>query len=125
MRGGLTPLRGLDFHGSPLATFEKDGERWVVMRPVVVGMGLAWQSQNAKLNAGGDRYGVRNDIITRDAGGREQAMTCVPLRRYPMWLATINSAKIPNPAVRQRAEFTSRPSAPSGQHVGPRPTLRA
>ena len=93
-------LRGLDFHGSPLATFEKDGERWVVMRPVVEGMGLAWTSQHAKLNAGADRYGVRNDIITRDGSDREQAMTCIPLRRYPMWLATINPAKIPNQAVR-------------------------
>jgi len=74
------------------------------MRPVVKGMGLAWQSQNAKLNAARDRYGVRNDIVTRDASGREQAMTCIPLKRYPGWLNTINTAKIPDPAVRQRVE---------------------
>ena len=36
------PLRGLDFDGSPLATFEHAGERWVVMRAVVEGMGLDW-----------------------------------------------------------------------------------
>jgi hypothetical protein len=31
---------GLDFHGSRLDTFEKDGERWVAMRPIVEGIGL-------------------------------------------------------------------------------------
>ncbi|XYD11571.1 phage antirepressor N-terminal domain-containing protein [Methylobacterium sp. NMS12] len=74
------------------------------MRPVE-GMGLAWTRQHAKLNAGADRYGVRNDIITRDRSGRQQEMACIPLRRYPMWLATINPAKIPSPAA---GEQTSR-----------------
>lgn len=81
------------------------------MRPVVEGMGLAWQSQNAKLNAGSDRYGARNDIVTRDAAGREQAMTCMPLKRYPLWLVTINPAKVPDPAVRQRVELYQDASA--------------
>lgn len=70
------------------------------MRPVVEGMGLAWQSQNAKLSSNEQRFGARNDIVTRDAAGRPQQMICIPLRRYPMWLATINPAKIPNAAVR-------------------------
>ena len=90
------PLRGLDSHGSPLVTFEHAGERWVVMRPVVEGMGLAWTSQYAKLSANPARYGMRDDIITHDTMGRRQAMTCIPLRRYPMWLATINPARIPS-----------------------------
>jgi len=51
-------LRGLDFHGKPLSTFEKDGARWVVMRPVVEAMRLDWPTQYRKLKAGGDRWRV-------------------------------------------------------------------
>ena len=101
------PLRSLDFHGSPLATFEKDGERWVVMRPVVEGMGLNWAGQQQKLAAARSRFACM-DIHTHDSSGRAQEMTCIPLRRYPMWLATINPGKIPNPAVRQRAVLRAR-----------------
>ncbi|WP_443192886.1 phage antirepressor N-terminal domain-containing protein [Methylobacterium sp. NMS14P] len=64
------------------------------MRPVVVGMGLDRGGQRAKFNADLDRYGVRNDTIMRDGSGREQAMSCIPLRRSPMWLATISPARI-------------------------------
>jgi GNAT superfamily N-acetyltransferase len=104
------PLRGLDFHGSPLATFEKDGERWVVMRPVVEGMGINWAGQQQKLAADPGRFNCM-DIHTVGADGRTREMACIPLRRYPMWLATINPAKIPNPAVRQRVELYQDASA--------------
>lgn len=97
----LPAVQSVEFNGDRLATFEKDGERWVAMRPVVEGMGIAWTSQYAKLSANPSRYGMRDDIITHDAMGRRQReMTCIPLRRYPMWLATINPAKIFDPTVR-------------------------
>ena len=69
------------------------------MRPVVEGMGLAWQSQGAKLRAQSERFSC-NDIVSTGADGKQHEMTCIPLRRYPMWLETINPAKIPNQAVR-------------------------
>jgi hypothetical protein len=75
------PLRGLDFHGSQLATFEKDGERWVALRPVVEGMGLSWGGQRDKLEANGERFN-RTDIRTVGADGRQREMACIPLRRY-------------------------------------------
>lgn len=73
------------------------------MRPVVEGMGLSWGTQYNKLTSQPERFACLH-MKTHDAAGREQVMTCIPLRRYPMWLATINPAKIPNPAVRQRVE---------------------
>ena len=47
----LFDASGLDFHSSRLATFEKDGERWVALKPVAEGMGVSWQGQHAKLTA--------------------------------------------------------------------------
>lgn len=49
--------------------------------------------------------------MTTGADGKRYEMGCVPLRRYPMWLATINPAKVPDPAVRQRVELYQDASA--------------
>jgi hypothetical protein len=90
-----------------VATFEKDGERRVAMRPVLEGMRLAWQAQNAKLNSSPERFRVRNDSVTYDASGRQQQMTCIPRRRYLMWLATINPATIADPVAPAPARWTT------------------
>lgn len=72
------------------------------MHPVVEGMGLNWAGQQQKLAADPGRFNCM-DIHTVGADGRTREMACIPLRRYPMWLATINPAKISNPAVRARS----------------------
>lgn len=96
-------LRGLDFHGSPLATFEKDGERWVVMRPVVESMGLDWSGQRAKLAAQRERFSC-GDIPTTGSDGKRYEMTCIPLRRYPM------------EALGQPEPLALKPTVPSWRH---------
>lgn len=63
------------------------------MRPVVEGMGLDWASQLTKLKESQSRFN-HCDIASVGADGRQREMTCIPLRRYPMWLATINLARI-------------------------------
>lgn len=73
-------------------------------------MGLSWGGQRDKLEANASRFN-RTDIRTVGADGRVREMTCIPLRRYPMWLATINPAKVPDPAVRQRVELYQDASA--------------
>lgn len=104
------PLRGLDFHGSPLATFEHAGERWVVMRPVVEGMGLNWSGQYTRLRSAEKRWGLRVFGYPNTSGGIQETL-CIPLKRYPGWVNTINTAKIPDPAVRQRVELYQDASA--------------
>ncbi|MFX6152907.1 phage antirepressor N-terminal domain-containing protein, partial [Acinetobacter baumannii] len=39
------------FHNAELYLVEHDGQPYTPMKPIVEGMGLAWQSQLAKLNA--------------------------------------------------------------------------
>lgn len=92
------------FHQSRLATFEKDGERWVAMRPIVEGMGLSWQGQQEKLNGNRGRFNYQG-ILTVGADGKSREMGCIPLWCYPLWLATINPAKIPRPEVQQRVDI--------------------
>lgn len=65
------------------------------MRPAVQGMGVSWQGQHAKLDVSRERFNYQ-DILTVGADGKQRAMGCIPLRRYPMWLATVDPAKGPN-----------------------------
>lgn len=93
-------VQEIDFHGSKLGTFEADGQKWVVMRPVVEGMGIAWTGQHAKITGKGHPWGVKN-FLTPTAGG-DQEMVCLPLRTYPFWLATMNPLKVPAGPAREK-----------------------
>ncbi len=96
-------VQEIDFHGSKLGTFEADSQKWVVMRPVVEAMGIAWTGQHAKLTAEADWWGVSGFLHTTNGGLQE--MTCIPLRSYPMWLASISPRKIKKPDVRAKVEL--------------------
>ncbi len=54
-------MMAVPFHGNSLYVVNHNGEPYVPMKPVVAGMGLAWQSQLAKtafcVNYNGNRYG--------------------------------------------------------------------
>src|SRR4051812_41560215 len=58
------------------------------MWSVVRGMGLDWKSQHRKLESDRERFACGH-MATHDSLGRQQQKLCIPLRRYPMWLATI------------------------------------
>ncbi|MCJ2032643.1 phage antirepressor N-terminal domain-containing protein [Methylobacterium sp. J-068] len=75
----LPAVQSVEFNGDRLATFEKDGERWVAMRPIVEAMGLAWEPQRRKLESS-DRFACHH-MVAHDSSGRRQEMTCIPLRR--------------------------------------------
>lgn len=76
------------------------------MRPIVEGMALAWQAQHRKLDAEPSRFNYHH-MVTVGSDGRQREMGCIPLRRYPLWLATINTAKIPDPEVRRHEARSS------------------
>jgi len=65
------------------------------MRPIVEGMGLAWSPQFTKLKAAAGRFDLRSHIVTQVGHDQSREMLRIPLRRYPMWLATVNRARRP------------------------------
>lgn len=96
-------VQEIDFHGATLRTFEADGQKWVVMRPIVEAMGLSWPAQYKKLMTDQPWWGT---LPYRYVGGEtDREMVCLPLRSYPMWLATISPRKIPDAEVRARIEL--------------------
>lgn len=74
------------------------GEPYVPMKPIVEGMGLAWQTQHRKLN---ERFkkGITEMVIPSIGGA--QAMICLALRKLAAWLNSISPNKV-KPEIRDR-----------------------
>ena len=85
------------FHGSNLYLVDHLGDPYVPMKPVVEGMGLDWRSQRAKI-ASKFKGGVE---ITIPSAGGAQSMICIPLRKLPAWLYSIQPGKV-SPEIREK-----------------------
>lgn len=67
------------FCHSELTLIDCNGEPYVAMRPIVEGMGLAWQSQHEKLK---QRFSSTiTEIVTVAQDGKSRTMTCLPLKK--------------------------------------------
>jgi hypothetical protein len=64
------------------------------MRRICENLGMAWQSQNAKLMEQREKFN-RNDIVTVAEDGKAREMVAVPVRKLALWLASINPATFP------------------------------
>lgn len=95
----------VDFHGTQLLSKKlEDGTIVVAMKPIVLGMGLAWQPQHEKLQTQKEKFNC-HDIVMVVTGGKERLMLSMPLTKLNGWLFSINPAKIPDPAVRTTVEL--------------------
>ncbi len=80
------------FHSAELFLVEHEGQPYTPMKPIVDGMGLAWQSQLAKFNSNAQRWGITKIVIP--TLGDLQEMVCLPLRKLFAWLTTISPNKV-------------------------------
>ena len=87
------------FHGNTLYLINKNGEPFVPMKPVVEGMGLAWQSQHEKLK---QRFSstITEIVIVADDGKNRQ-MTCLAFRKFAAWLSGLSPNKV-KPEIRDK-----------------------
>lgn len=89
LAGQLVPVA---FQGQTLVLADHNGQPYVVMRALVTAMGLAWQPQHAKLL---EKFGVTvTEIVTVADDGKPRSMTCLPLRKLPGWLYSLNPGKL-------------------------------
>lgn len=86
------------FHGNQLYIINQNGEPYTPMKPIVEGMGLAWQVQHRKLTENKARWGVTEMVIPSSGG--QQEMVCIPLRKLFGWMQGIHPNKV-NPEIRE------------------------
>ncbi len=94
--GSLIPVV---FGDDTLVLADQNGQPYVVMRPLVSAMGLNWASQFVKIT---DKFGSTVvEIATVAEDGKPRTMICLPLRKLPGWLYSINPGKVA-PALRAK-----------------------
>lgn len=97
MNNQLIPV---NFYGAGLSLIDKDGEPYAAMRPIVEGMGMNWSGQQQKLS--GSRWSSTVWVThTVGADGKTREMLCLPLRKLPGWLMSIDSSRV-KPQIRNK-----------------------
>jgi len=74
---------------------------FVAMRPVVEGMGLAWQTQHRKLTALAERFCITFMVTQLPDDDQAREYLCIPLERLFGWLMTIHPTRV-KPALRDK-----------------------
>lgn len=87
------------FHGNDLLLVGVGGDPFTPMKPIVEGMGLAWQVQHRKLDSNKERWGITMMVIPSKSG--DQETLCMPLRKLPGWLMTIHPTRV-KPEIREK-----------------------
>lgn len=86
------------FYQNTLLTAETNGQKYAAMKPIVEGMGLAWQSQQAKIRAS-KRFD--DIVIPLQTPGGIQEMVCIPMQKLNGWLFSVNSDKV-KPEIKEK-----------------------
>lgn len=98
----MCQLSPVTFHGDTIFCIDYQNQPYTPMKPIVENIGLAWQSQCQKLNTNRDRWGITNIVIPSEGG--EQEMLCMPVRKLPSYLNSINPRKV-RPELRAKIEL--------------------
>lgn len=87
------PVR-IEFAGATLLGVLDGGVAWVAMKPIVEGMGLAWQRQHQKLIDDEVLGPTITEKVMVAEDGRQRAMVCLPEEYLQGWLFTVNPRKV-------------------------------
>ena len=99
----MCQLSPVTFHGDTIFCIDYQDQPYTPMRPIVENMGLDWGSQSVKLNANKERWTVAI-IATVAQDGSEREMLCMPVRKLPSYLNSINPTKV-RPELRAKIEL--------------------
>lgn len=89
----MSDLAVFNFHGDELDVLHKDGRVWVSVRRVCEALGMASNNQVEKLK--NKPWAVSMMIISTGRDGKSYSTFCVDLDCLPMWLATLDTNRIP------------------------------
>ena len=88
----VSHLSSVSFHGDTIFCTTIDGQPFTPVKPIIENLGLVWGAQTVKLNSNRERWGV--SIIEIPSQSGVQQTLCIPVRKLPAFLATINPKKV-------------------------------
>lgn len=98
----MCQLHPVTFHGDTIFCVTFQSQPYTPVKPIVENMGLQWEPQARKLRENSQRWGMIIMIIPSTSG--EQETTCMPVRKLPAFLASINPKKV-KPELREKIEL--------------------
>lgn len=84
----------VEFCGNALEGVIVDGRAFVAMKPIVEGMGLAWERQFTKLKTDEVLSSVVTEMVMTAADGKRYKTLCLPEDFLQGWLFTVKPGKI-------------------------------
>ena len=125
----MTDITKVPFDGDELVAVRDGGNVWIALKRACETLGLDYSSQLSKLKS--QPWALMADFAIRDSAGRSRQTTCLSLKSFPMWLATIEAGKVA-PDLRPKIEryqvdaadalyrhFFERPAAAPGKWRSP------
>lgn len=88
----VSHLSSVSFHGDTIFCTTIDGQPFTPAKPIIENLGLAWEGQRPKLHANKDRWGTMIIMVPSESG--IQQTLCLPVRKLPAFLASINPKKV-------------------------------
>lgn len=98
----MCQLSPVTFHGDTIFCVTIENQPFTPVKPIVENLGLGWASQTQKLNSNRERWGVTIIVIPSESG--DQETLCLPVRKLPAFLASINPKKV-RAELRERIEL--------------------
>lgn len=99
----MSQLSPVTFHGDTIFCIDYQGQPYTPAKPIVENLGLSWGTQSVKFNANKERWSV-SIIETVAQDGRNRETLCIPVRKLPAFLASINPKKV-RPELRPKIEL--------------------
>ncbi|WP_423246738.1 phage antirepressor N-terminal domain-containing protein [Serratia marcescens] len=83
----------ISFRNQSVQAITRDGVVFVAMRPIVENIGMAWGTQQQKLERQKGKFNCIH-MTTVAADGKMRDMLCIPLRKLNGWLFSVNPEKV-------------------------------
>lgn len=98
----MSQLSSVTFHGDTIFCITLNEQPYTPVKPIVENLGLDWKGQYQKLSANSERWGITMIVIPSEGG--DQQTLCIPVRKLPAFLASINPKKV-RPELRPKIEL--------------------
>ena len=95
----MTDITKIPFHGTTIVATEIDGVPHVAVKPVCEAIGLDYSAQYRRIHR--QPWATVAMMTTVGADGKNRDMTFLSRKSFPMWLATIDTARIKDESARE------------------------
>lgn len=90
----MSNIQTINFNNQKLLTVEKDGTKYVAVKPICENLGIDWDSQRVKIKSNPILNSTTAIITVVAEDGKLREMVCLPIDMINGWLFTINLNKV-------------------------------